>query len=325
LIPTYFDETDGMASRECMGNVQPAVSRTADGRLLYPTRNGVAVVDPQRIPATHPVPQIVIEDVIIDNESFRNLAGAKFPSGKRMFEFYFSALHFQAPQKVLYRYKLEGFDEKWTVLKPNENPSAIYFNLAPGAYQFRVSACNNYGQWNEQDTHFSFSISSDFEKSLKVYIPRVLLLLVVALGFYVWRLRKSSPPPIVQKGKKYQTSALTADRAEETLDKLLARMEEDQAYLNPDLTLKKLSESLMIHPNHLSQIINEKLNQSFNDFINKYRIETAKEKLLNPKEDGKTILEIAYDVGFYSKSVFNTAFKKFSGETPSEFRKKRGS
>jgi AraC-like DNA-binding protein len=92
--------------------------------------------------------------------------------------------------------------------------------------------------------------------------------------------------------------------------------------LNADLTLKKLSERLMIHYNHLSQIVNEKLQHSFNDFINKYRIEEACKKLLDPVEGKKTVLEIAYDTGFYSKSVFNTAFKKFTGMTPSQFKKK---
>ena len=98
-------------------------------------------------------------------------------------------------------------------------------------------------------------------------------------------------------------------------------MKEEKIYLDPDLTLKKLSEKLFVHYNHLSQIVNDQLNQSFNDFVNNYRIAEAKFMLKDPEESEKTILEIAYDVGFYSKSVFNTAFKKFTGLTPSQFRK----
>jgi YesN/AraC family two-component response regulator len=85
--------------------------------------------------------------------------------------------------------------------------------------------------------------------------------------------------------------------------------------------LKTLAERLGVHYNYLSQIINEQFKQNFNDFINKYRIEEAKKILKTPSGSEKTILEIAYETGFYSKSVFNTAFKKFTGKTPSEFRK----
>ena len=101
-------------------------------------------------------------------------------------------------------------------------------------------------------------------------------------------------------------------------------MEEEKIFLDPDLTLQKLSQQLHVHYNHLSQIINKHMNKSFNDYINSYRIEEARKKLADPEESGKTILEIAYDTGFYSKSVFNTAFKKFTGMTPTQYKKTIG-
>jgi AraC-like DNA-binding protein len=75
-----------------------------------------------------------------------------------------------------------------------------------------------------------------------------------------------------------------------------------------------------IHANYLSRIINERRNQSFNDFVNQYRIEEACRRLTDPGWKNMTILQIAYETGFYSKSVFNTAFKKFTGQTPSQYR-----
>jgi ligand-binding sensor domain-containing protein/AraC-like DNA-binding protein len=320
ITSTFFNEADGMKSRECTGFTQPAAWRLKNEKLFFPTVKGVAVVDTQKITVKKNAPPVCVEDVIIDNESYINKKNPKIPSGKRMFELYFTALSFTAPDKIIYRYKLEGFEKEWVTLGSNEKRTAIYLNLKPGKYNFRVIACNNYGNWNQRGAEFSFQVRSDLEKSLLVYIPRILVLLLFVVGFFIWRRKKTKP---VKKVKKYQTSALTPDRAEQILKKLLATMEEEEIYLDPDLTLKKLSEKIMVHPNHISQIVNDTLNQSFNDFVNSYRIKTAQEKLLNPREMDKTILEIAYDVGFYSKSVFNTAFKKFTGLTPSQFKQKK--
>ena len=319
ITSTFFNESDGMKSSECMGGIQPAVWKAGDETLYFPTIKGLAILNPGGIPkSTHDIP-VIIEDVIIDNLSYISQDNPRIATGKRMFEFYFTALNYTSPGNTQFRYKLEGFEDRWTVLSGNQKRTALYFNLSPGTYSFRVIACDHLGQWNRKGARFDFKIQSDFKESLLIYIPRILILLVFLAGFLIWRLQKKKPKG---KTKKYQTSALTPERAEEVQSKLLSIMEDDKIYLNPDLTLKKLSEKIMVHPNHLSRIVNEKFQQSFNDFINSYRIEEAKEKFNDPEEKNKTILEIAYDVGFYSKSVFNTAFKKFTGMTPSRYKEK---
>src|SRR4030095_13495565 len=89
------------------------------------------------------------------------------------------------------------------------------------------------------------------------------------------------------------------------------------------VTLQKLAKTLAISPHHLSQIINEQLNQNFFDFINYHRIEEAKRMLVDPARPHYSILAISEEVGFNSKSAFNAAFKKHTDMTPSEFRKVR--
>ncbi len=106
------------------------------------------------------------------------------------------------------------------------------------------------------------------------------------------------------------------------LEKLQHYMANEKPYLNSTLTLKELSDRIEINPRILSKVINEKMKQNFFDFINSYRIEEAKMILSNPAKRKMTILEILYGVGFNSKSVFNTTFKKNTGYTPTEFRKK---
>ena len=97
-------------------------------------------------------------------------------------------------------------------------------------------------------------------------------------------------------------------------------MESEKPHLDSDLTLPKLADHLQIPPHHLSQIINESLKQNFFDFVNGYRVEEAKQLLLDPEKSSFTVLAIAEEAGFNSKTVFNTAFKKGTGKTPSAFR-----
>ena len=121
---------------------------------------------------------------------------------------------------------------------------------------------------------------------------------------------------------KYKTIPIDPERIADVTAGLLRLMDEERLFLDPDLTLKKLSLRLRIHYNHLSRIVNERFGMSYNDFLNQYRIEEAKKKLAAREEKDSTILDIAYGTGFYSKSVFNAAFKKFTGMTPTEYRKK---
>lgn len=106
----------------------------------------------------------------------------------------------------------------------------------------------------------------------------------------------------------------------EMAQKVVAKMLKSRAYLEPDITLYKLAESLSILPRDLSLLINRHFGINFYEFINKYRIEEAKKMLLAPEHKNTTITDIYLDVGFNSKSVFYTFFKKFEGVTPSKYR-----
>jgi AraC-like DNA-binding protein len=108
----------------------------------------------------------------------------------------------------------------------------------------------------------------------------------------------------------------------ELLGRLRGYMELRRPWLDPDLTLDDLAAQLKLRPKLLSQAINEGLGQNFFEFINTYRIGEAKRLLTNPADKKITVLEVLYEVGFNSKSSFNTVFKKQTGLTPSEFKKK---
>ncbi|MBV6879517.1 helix-turn-helix domain-containing protein [Epilithonimonas ginsengisoli] len=98
-------------------------------------------------------------------------------------------------------------------------------------------------------------------------------------------------------------------------------MVDEKPFLDPALTIQDISKEMNVPVRELSVLINHQLGQHFYDFVNTYRIENAMEILKDPSKTKVTILEILYEVGFNSKSSFNTAFKKHTGNTPTEYRK----
>jgi AraC-like DNA-binding protein len=123
-----------------------------------------------------------------------------------------------------------------------------------------------------------------------------------------------------QPARKYEKSTLTPERSERYLERLLTFMKNEKPFIDGDLTIQKLAERLSIPSNHLSQTINERLGQTFSDFVNSYRVEEAKRRLRDPAFSHLSVLGIAEEVGFNSKSSFNSVFKKHTNMTPSEFR-----
>ncbi len=103
--------------------------------------------------------------------------------------------------------------------------------------------------------------------------------------------------------------------------KLQQLIEAEKPYLNPDLSLRSLADQLGIHANQLSWLLNDGFGKNFNEFINHYRVEAFKELAKDPKNANLTIMSIAYDCGFNSKTVFNTYFKKEAGLTPKQYLK----
>ncbi|MCP3900070.1 MAG: AraC family transcriptional regulator [Desulfobacteraceae bacterium] len=120
---------------------------------------------------------------------------------------------------------------------------------------------------------------------------------------------------------KYEYSSLNEHDIEQYKDKLINYLDQEKPYTDPDLKLQNLADHIGIPSYQLSQIINTELKQNFYDLINSLRISEAKHKLMDPAHQHITILAIAYDVGFNSKSTFNTAFKKYTKMTPSQFKK----
>ncbi|MEZ4849809.1 MAG: helix-turn-helix transcriptional regulator [Bacteroidia bacterium] len=120
---------------------------------------------------------------------------------------------------------------------------------------------------------------------------------------------------------KYATSSLSEKEAEQHIIRLKNFMESERPYRNRELTVQSVAETLDIPTHHLTETLNEYMGKNFYTLVNEYRIEDVKRLLLDPKYQNYTLLAIAYEAGFNSKSAFNHTFKKLCGQTPSEYRR----
>lgn len=189
-----------------------------------------------------------------------------------------------------------------------------------------------------REAHYSFYLvltAVTFMMALKVFLqPEIFSRLEAVHRAEVIRTEGDTAPALptvpadvadaagntVSKGK-YHKSRLTDERSAEIERQLVKVMEIKKPFLEPELNLSELSDMLSVSPHHLSQVINRELNNSFFDFVNEYRVQEAKRLLLSPESRHLSILGIALDAGFNSKSAFYSAFTKHAGITPSEFRK----
>lgn len=129
------------------------------------------------------------------------------------------------------------------------------------------------------------------------------------------------PKNLFIESKKKKKELLDEDTIAEYSKRLLNYINEEKPYLDSSLSLRSLAERIDIHPNQLSWLLNENMGKNFSDFINQYRVEAFKQIAKDPENSNITLIGLAYDSGFNSKTVFNTYFKKETGLTPKQFLK----
>jgi len=184
-----YGKAEGLATETCSGGFQPGACKTEDGLLWFPTSKGLAIIDSANVSTNKAVPPVVIENFFVDGKPVSVGSGfqargfsyskgktqrstLEISPGKHRFEVQYTALSFVDPEKVYFRYKLEGLERDWIEAGPRR--VAEYSYLTPASYHFRVVACNNDGVWNESGDSVSFIVQPWFWQTRTFQIVGVL-------------------------------------------------------------------------------------------------------------------------------------------------------
>ncbi len=181
----WYGTSDGLRINECSAGGHPEVWKGVDGTIWFSTVKGAAALYPSAARLNRIPTPVVIESITIDDQRLMPEQVQKIAPGHARFVFEYAGLSFAAPQKVIYRYKLEGFDKNW--VEAGTQRTASYTNIPPGRYSFHVMARNSDGFWNEKSARLSFLLEPHFYQTFWFYALVGLALAGASYLIYRWR------------------------------------------------------------------------------------------------------------------------------------------
>ena len=183
-----YDAGDGALGYADLGSYGPKVTRAADGRLWFAGFDGVGIVDPRALPSNPVPPPVHVEQLVADGVTHAPPAVARLPARVRDVSIEYTALSLGAPEKVAFRYRLEGRDDDW--VEAGNRRQAFYTDLPPGPYRFRVIAANDRGVWNEDGAAWAFSIAPAYYQTNVFRLAAVASVILGLTLLYRLRLRR---------------------------------------------------------------------------------------------------------------------------------------
>jgi signal transduction histidine kinase/streptogramin lyase len=188
LHPVSYGVEDGMRNRECNGANQPPGWRASDGRLYFPTIEGLVSVDPGRLQTRSAPPPVVLERVMADGASLPADSDLVLGPGTEGLEFQYTAPSFALPGRVSFRYRLEGLDRGW--VEAGSRRAAYYTRVPPGQYRFVVTAANEDGVWNEVGASVGLRLRPHFHQTRSFALLLGLGVGLLAFGAHRLRIRR---------------------------------------------------------------------------------------------------------------------------------------
>jgi signal transduction histidine kinase len=184
ITPTVYGVSDGMKTVECNGGFQNSALLTREGRIYFATSGGLSFVDPARLGKANQIPLALIESITADNRPTNPYYGVLVPPGKGQLEFQFTTPTFVAPEKLQFRYMLEGFDKDWN--SAGTRRVAYYTNIPHGEYRFRVRAGEN-GDWGPIGESVTVTLEPHFYQTATFNL--IVIIAAVSLCAGIYRLR----------------------------------------------------------------------------------------------------------------------------------------
>lgn len=229
-----YGKADGLLNIECNGGRWPAGIKTRDGKLWFPTQDGVAVIETDAVPVNEEPPPVFIESVLLDNQPTALGAEVQIRPEQENFEIQYTALSFINSENIRFKYKLEGLDRDW--VDAGTRRTAHYSHVPPGHYTFQVIAANSDGVWNTSGAGITLNVRPRFYQTW--WFQACAIVGIVGLAFGVYRMRADR----LDKARQAQ---------EEFSRKLLASQEQERQRIAAELH-DSLGQSLLIIKNRVA-------------------------------------------------------------------------
>lgn len=183
----YFGQPEGMSGNSCTAGTFPGGCWTPDKKIWFATPEGITEVDPDNISIPSYFPALFIQDILVNGKPEKSLRSYDLPPGVIQLEIRYCAPSFIAPDRLQFRYQLEGYDEEW--VDAGSRRSAFYTKVPAGDYTFRVQVCNHYGKWSEQEASARIHINYYFYQTSWFLILCILLGLLIIYAVVRYRIR----------------------------------------------------------------------------------------------------------------------------------------
>jgi signal transduction histidine kinase/DNA-binding response OmpR family regulator/ligand-binding sensor domain-containing protein len=212
IFSTAYTERDGMLNRETNGGFQTSGMRTEDGRLWFVTQKGVLIINPHEIEMTQPLPKVIIESAFAAGRYIRNQSGTiRIEPDQRSFSIRYNCPAFIAPERIRFRYKLEGYDSDW--VDAGNRREAIYTNVPAGNFVFKVNAYYDSEDAEAVESSLAMAITPLFHESFWFPLTVWAFILLLLGGGYRMRMRHLIKKEVeLENIIKERTEALRAEK-----------------------------------------------------------------------------------------------------------------
>lgn len=229
-LPNFhaYGHADGLRTLEFNGGNGSPGCRTPDGVLWFPTIRGIVRVDPDTLHSNALAPPVLIEETVADGELIVPAGEISVPAGTNNLEIHYTALSMRAPERVHFKYRLEGLDEGWT--EAGTRRTAYFTRMPPKRYTFRVIASNEDGVWNEEGATLTFTVLPLFyQTTWFVLLCVALVLLLASIAYrvrtdYLRRYTRQMEALVVERTRDLEQAKEAAEQATAAKSQFLANM-----------------------------------------------------------------------------------------------------
>lgn len=283
-----------------------------NGEMVFGAKTGLFQFSPDSIRYDTVPPVLSIKKIMADERKIQVQEKIQLDASENNIKIWMQTSGLIVTENIRYKYRIPEISNKWT--DNGKDRLAVIRDLPPGKYTFQFIASNQDLTWAKQPYSLEIVIQEQKNNWLLAFIVLVLTSTGIIVIIFLQKKQKRKP--------KYATSNLPENELKAYYAKLEQYMQKEKPYKQKVVHLNDVAKTLDIHPNYLSQAVNQLSGNKFFDYLNQYRIDEAKKMLKDPAYDKHNLMGIGFEAGFNSKSSFYAVFKKNTGMTPAQYRKK---